>query len=433
MRSILPDLSSIGRRVSEALGDVWGSVISPPRDPALDDAIRQKAELTAPVVWLIGKVQSGKSSIVQALTGASAAEVGSGFKACTRTARIFEFPADAPVVRFLDTRGLGEAGYDAAEDIAFAESRAHLLLVVMKATDPAQDAVLEAVHSARRRHPGWPVLVAQTCLHEAYPSGQRHVLPYPFVGPGNDAESVASRELPGDLARLLAFQRSLFDRLPGSGALAFVPIDFTQPGDGLEPRLYGIEALDAQLASVAPAAIAEALTSRGSALNGARERRAHPHILGYAAAAAAADVLPVAGAVAVPGIQAKMLHSLGEIYGVTWDRRMVGEFAGALGTGTILRLASTFGARELAKLVPVYGQTAGAAAAAAMSFATTYALGKAAAYYLGRPRIGPTDRTGVLDAYQDALKRAFGMARERKLLPPPESRSDGNPNSGPRA
>jgi uncharacterized protein (DUF697 family) len=446
MRSILPDLSSFGRRISEALGDVWGSVVSPPRDPALDEAIRQRAELTAPVVWLIGKVQSGKSSIVQALTGASAAEVGSGFRACTRTAQIFDFPDDAPVVRFLDTRGLGEAGYDPAEDIAFAEGQAHLLLVVMKATDPGQDAVLEVVRSARRRHPGWPVLVAQTCLHEAYPPGNGHVLPYPFMDSSGHVLADATQQLPGDLARILAWQRSIFDDLPGNGAIAFVPIDFTQPGDGLEPRLYGIEALDSQLANVAPAAIAEALTSQGATLNGTRERRANPHILGYAAAAAAADVIPVAGAVAVPAIQAKMLHSLGEIYGVTWDRRMVGEFAGALGTGTILRLASTFGARELAKLVPVYGQTAGAAAAAAMSFATTYALGKAATYYLGRTRVGVTDSAGVLEAYQDALKRAFSLARERKLLPPAEAQSagaegsehsdgrrDGEPKSGPRS
>ena len=34
--------------------------------------------------------------------------------------------------------------------------------------------------------------------------------------------------------------------------------------------------------------------------------------------------------------------------------------------------------RQLVKLIPVYGQTAGAAAAAAASFAATYALGKAA-------------------------------------------------------
>ena len=48
----------------------------------------------APVVWLSGKVQSGKSSIVRAIIESSDAKIGSGFKACTRTSRLFEFPQD---------------------------------------------------------------------------------------------------------------------------------------------------------------------------------------------------------------------------------------------------------------------------------------------------------------------------------------------------
>src|SRR5512145_1879132 len=94
--------------------------------------VADTARTLAPLVWLIGKVQSGKTSIVRTLTGASDAEIGAGFRACTRTARIFDFPADVPIVRFLDTRGLGEAAYDASEDIAFSEERAHLILAVVK-------------------------------------------------------------------------------------------------------------------------------------------------------------------------------------------------------------------------------------------------------------------------------------------------------------
>ena len=49
--------------------------------------IAEKARQFAPIVWLVGKVQSGKTSIIRALTQASDAEIGSGFRACTRTAR----------------------------------------------------------------------------------------------------------------------------------------------------------------------------------------------------------------------------------------------------------------------------------------------------------------------------------------------------------
>src|SRR5215510_5558843 len=107
--------------------------------------IADRARQFAPVVWLIGKVQSGKSSIVRVLTQSTEAEVGSGFRACTRMARVFDFPQDAPIIRFLDTRGLGEVDYDPAEDIAFCEGRSHLLLVVMKALDLEQRAVLDIV------------------------------------------------------------------------------------------------------------------------------------------------------------------------------------------------------------------------------------------------------------------------------------------------
>ena len=86
--------------------------------------------------------------------------------------------------------------------------------------------------------------------------------------------------------------------------------------------------------------------------------------------------------VAVPMVQAAMLRQLALLHGAQWDRRAYTEFLGALGAGTLVRTASSFGIRQLVKLVPVYGQTIGAAAAAAASFATTYALGMAAVYFL---------------------------------------------------
>src|SRR6516164_5352635 len=122
--------------------------------------IAERARRFAPVVWLLGKVQSGKSSIIRILTGASEAEIGEGFAACTSTARVFDFPAEAPIIRFLDTRGLGEIAYDASEDIAFCEGRSHLILAVMKALDLEQGIVLDVVRAARLRHPDWPVVVA---------------------------------------------------------------------------------------------------------------------------------------------------------------------------------------------------------------------------------------------------------------------------------
>jgi uncharacterized protein (DUF697 family) len=375
------------------------------RDPISD--ISERVRRLAPVVWLIGKVQSGKTSIIGTLTGAGDAEIGAGFRACTKTARIFDFPEEAPIIRFLDTRGLGEAAYDPAADIAYSEDRAHLILAVVKAMDAEQGAVVETVRAARQRHPDWPVAVAQTTLHEGYAPGRRHVRPYPFTG--DDADGA----FPEPLGRALLHQRSLFAALPGKGPVRFVPIDLTQPGDGFDPSDYGREALIAALVAVAPAAVRLAVRELPGAAHGdARAGSANAHILGFAAAAGASDALPLAGVVTVPALQAAMLHQLAKLYDIGWDRRSYAEFLAALGTGTLLRTASTFGVRQLAKLVPVYGQTVGAATAAAASFAATYAIGKAASYYLAQRRRGMA-ADDVATVYHHALRNAFRMTQQR--------------------
>ena len=387
------------------------AALLPVRDGGTDAEIAARARDFAPVVWLLGKVQSGKTSIIRVMTGCSNAEIGNGFKACTKAARIFDFPEEAPLVRFLDTRGLGEVGYDASEDLAFCEGRAHLVIVTMRALDPQQEAILDVVRTIRGRHPDWPVILAQTTLHEGYPPHAQHVLPYPFEE--HDPAALAAAGVSPDLTRALMRQQALFQDVPGKGAIAFVPLDFTLPEDGWQPASYGYDAFIETLQEAAPATVTTLLRSLHGETTDQLAARAHPHILGYATAAGGADLWPLAGVALVPIIQGKLIHTLGEIYGITWSRRQLTEFAGALGASTLLRVASGFGARELAKLVPVYGQTAGAAAAAVMSFATTYALGKAACYFLGRHKIGASDPKGVARAYKEALGSALRLARER--------------------
>jgi uncharacterized protein (DUF697 family) len=370
--------------------------------------IADAAREFAPVVWLVGKVQSGKTSIIRTFTQASDAEIGAGFRACTRTARVYDFPEEAPIIRFLDTRGLGEVGYDPRADISFCEGRAHLVLAVIKAMDLEQSAVLEVLREVRRRHPDWPVVIAQTSLHEGYLAGEGHTLPYPF------SQDARPEMVPAALLACLDYQRAQFQALPGKGALAFVPIDFTRPGDGFEPEDYGREALVAALIAAAPRAVGLALAELPGAADETESKKADAHVLGFAIAAGASDAVPLAGAVAVPLVQAAMLRQLASIHGSQWDRRAYAEFIGALGAGTLVRTASSFGIRQLMKLVPAYGQTIGAAAAAAASFAATYAIGQAASYFLSRRGKG-VKAEQVAKIYREALERAFGLAKARGL------------------
>jgi len=77
-----------------------------------------KQKLPTPVFWLLGKTQAGKSSLIRALTGNTAAEIGNGFQPCTKLSQFYDFPSGShPIIRFLDTRGLGELAYDPKEDL----------------------------------------------------------------------------------------------------------------------------------------------------------------------------------------------------------------------------------------------------------------------------------------------------------------------------
>src|SRR5947208_14922563 len=85
--------------------------------------------LPPPVIWLFGKVQAGKTSIIRALTGAERAQIGNGFTPCTRWAARYDVPnPDFPLAVFLDTRGLVVAGFDAQVDLAAFLAGALMLL-----------------------------------------------------------------------------------------------------------------------------------------------------------------------------------------------------------------------------------------------------------------------------------------------------------------
>lgn len=378
-------------------------VLRPEPDSEGDLEIAELAREQAPVVWLLGKVQSGKTSIVRSITGHPEARIGEGYKPCTRTARVFEFPPEAPVIRFLDTQGLGEVGYDPADDLAELEGRAHVVLAVARAMDPQQAPVLEVLRAVRKRHPDWAVVVAQTALHEGYPDGADH--------PSYD-ELANAAEL-DDLRRSLARQVETFRALPGSGAVLAVPVDLTRPEEGYSDPHYGLEALLEALEQAGSAGMDAILHDLATGHASSPTVLARGHVLGYALAAAAADVIPVMGLVTVPTIQGKLLHSVARIYGLSWNARTLRQFAASLGTGTALGIGLSLGARQLAKLVPGYGQTVGAAAAGATSFSVTYALGKAACYYLDRMRSGG-DIEQVARVYRESLKEAFDLVRNRK-------------------
>jgi uncharacterized protein (DUF697 family)/predicted GTPase len=377
-------------------------IVKPQVDKAAEDKIKTIHErLPVPVFWLLGKTQSGKSSIIRTLTGSSAAEIGNGFKPCTRTAMLFDFPdAETAFLRFLDTRGLSEKGYDASEDMKWCEQQAHLVIVVIKAMDHQQEAVLAALKQVHKAHPKWPVIVAQTALHEGYPNrAMAHIQPYPFAD-GRIDESV-----PADLRCSLLKQREYFAGINAT----FVPLDFTLPEDDYAPSDYGLDALWAAIEQALPLGLRAMLEDHIGDINDVYWQTAHPHVIGYAISAGLAAAIPVPAASlgTVVAIQSKLFHSIAHVYGLPLTKQSIREIVSAVGMGALARM----GGRELLKLIPAYGQTVALSVAGVYTAAATYALGKTLCFYFSKTQQGK-----VLGA--DKLREVFNaeLARGREVL-----------------
>jgi len=268
----------------------------------------------------------------------------------------YDHPVDAPVIRFLDTRGLGEAHYNPTLDLEAAKAGSHALIILTRVDDTDQSELVRALKVLGSR------LEHQAVVHV-----------YTHVRKLDDQQR----------ARAIAFNAQTI-----SQALGFTPvsaqIDFASIDDGYEDIDHGLEHLRAALMDIVPE-LTKRLSSQLSRHSEEALFQAHRReILGYASVAGTADVLPAVGLFAVPSIQGKLLHTLAARYEVPWDKRTALEFTAAMGSGFLYRYALSLGGRQLSKFIPVYGQSAGAAAAAAMSFASTYAIGRAACLYFYR-------------------------------------------------
>jgi uncharacterized protein (DUF697 family) len=338
------------------------------------EKLREK--LPVPVFWLFGKTQSGKTSIIKYMTGADHAEIGKGFQPCTRFSRQYQFPSpETPLLSFLDTRGLDEPGYDPTEDLARFNHETHLVLVTVKAMDHAQENVLTHLATLRQAQPLRPVVLALTCLHEAYPQ-QQHPQPYPWGEKGDllpDAPPV-----PEGLSRSIEEQKRRFAGL----VERVVAIDLTPPEEGFREPSYGGERLRQVILDVLPTALGQTIRTLDEATHELQDlyaRHALPHIIGYSSLAAASALVPIpfVDLFAITGIQTRMIYRLAQLYGQPMTGKRFLEIASTLGLGMIVRQAS----REVLKFMPFIGTVGGSVASGALAGASTFALGKAFCYY----------------------------------------------------
>lgn len=316
-------------------------------NPASDERIKKASEVnieSIPKIMLLGKTGSGKSSLIKEMTGSNV-EIGKGWKPCTMSLSEYAFPSeDKPILKFIDTRGVGEAGFEHESSISSDVEQflpIAMTIIVAKLDDPEQDISYELIKKVKAFKDSKKLLVLT----------------------GLDLVDEPEKIIQHHKEKLSAF----------SSDFECVAVDFKAK--------IGIEDLDSKLCDFLP--LLDDLIQKKTHSDQESENfdKLKTEVLWYSGVAGGADAIPVVGAVSVPAIQGKMLYDLATKYDLEWDKKLMTEFFSCLGASFMLSYAGSFGARQLSKLIPVWGQTAGSAASAAIGFASTFAIGRVACMY----------------------------------------------------
>lgn len=324
-----------------------------------------RAKLPTTEALLIGKPQTGKSSIVRGLTGVSAEIVGQGFRPHTQNTERYAYPSEElPLLIFTDTVGLGDIKQNTQTIIEELEQelkqetqRARILVLTVKISDFATDTLLQVAQKLRYKYRDIPCLLAVTCLHEVYPS---NVEEHPEYPPNYETVNRAFNAIQQDFKQLC--DRSIL-------------IDFTLEEDGYSPTFYGLEALTNALAELLPEAESRTIyqlldNTVSEELGNLYRDTARRYLVAFSTMAAtlAAVPLPFATMPVLTALQISLVGLLGKLYGQNLSPSQAGGIVSAIAGGFF---AQAIG-RELIKFIPGFGSVIAASWAAAY----TWSLGE---------------------------------------------------------
>jgi uncharacterized protein (DUF697 family)/predicted GTPase len=364
---------------------------------------RVRAQLPTTEALLIGKPQSGKSSIVRGMTGVSAEIIGQGFRPHTQHTQRYSYPSnDLPLLIFTDTVGLGDVSQETegiiqelSGDLQEESRGARVFILTVKINDFATETLRLIAQELRQKYPDIPCLLVVTCLHEVYPINTEN---HPVYPPD-------FQELNRAFGAIQEGFKGWFDRA--------VLIDFTLEEDGYTPVFYGLEGLRDGLADLLPDAEARAIYQLlerevGEEIGTIYRDVARRYILAFSimAAAIAAVPLPLATMPVLTAVQVSLVTILGKLYGQTLTPSQAGGVVSAIAGGF---LAQAIG-RELVKFVPGLGS----AIAASWAATYTFALGETACVYfgdlMGGKKPDPQKIQAVMrESFQGAKERFKGM------------------------
>jgi uncharacterized protein (DUF697 family) len=187
----------------------------------------------------------------------------------------------------------------------------------------------------------------------------------------------------------------------------FPRIDWSSYRDRLIGALFDEPDDGGDIPRPAPDANASVPSAPTTAERAERDRRVEQVLFTRARTAAGLGALPVVDIVAVTALQARMLREIAHLHAVRWTPDTARDLLGRLGPGIAGGLVGQTLGRSALKLVPLIGQSAGAAWSARSASTSTYALGRAADWYLARRASGEAvDTARLRDVHRAAAARA---------------------------
>ncbi|MFM6038103.1 MAG: GTPase family protein, partial [Sphaerospermopsis kisseleviana] len=153
LTQLLP-VDQVKQQVTQTIGQ-WFSV----NDAQVAEILATiRTQLPTTEALLIGKPQTGKSSIVRGLTGVSAEIIGQGFRPHTQNTQRYAYPADdLPLIVFTDTVGLGDVDQDTETiiqelitDLKTEINGARVFLLTVKINDFATDTLRNIAQKLRQ-------------------------------------------------------------------------------------------------------------------------------------------------------------------------------------------------------------------------------------------------------------------------------------------
>ena len=279
----------------------------------------------------------------------------------------------------------------------------------------------QPLRKIRDAKPDRPVLLAITCLHDAYSpdkSDFQHPTPDPFdsltvedlqqsaLQPSGE-KTVASAFSP-DFLRLLTEKFERFDGLFDY----WVPIDLTKPDAGFDQPEFGGDRLKSAIIELLPDAYRQAILQMddlNQSLAKAQEARVAPVILAHSFLAASAAVVPIPW-VDIPlvlGVQSRLAYKLASMNNQKLDAATISRVSASLGG----QVAVQMGIRETLKIIPWVGSAVNSAA----TFAITYASGWAWNWYFVKVNQGHVPTVEELkEVYAQQLTRGESLWKRSK-------------------